>query len=101
MCVCWAKYWQPSHELLRIGDDGRPVETLAVRLTNQRSRGRMMIVDPFVNVEKEIPALVARDASLQHPRDAAPVKLVVNNGQRLRPTGESSYFSLVCQQLPV
>ena len=86
-----------SHELLSVGDGSRPVETLAVRLTDQRSRGRVMTADPFVNVEKEIPTLVAWDASLQDSRDAAPVELAVDDGEQLCPAGESSCFSLICR----
>ena len=61
----------------------------------------MMTADPFVDVEKEIPTLVAWDALLQDSRDAMPVELTVDDGERLRSTGESLRFSLVGWQLPV
>lgn len=105
-CLCWlvgltsvvlAPFTSALHLLLVTHYDG-PIEPLLEGTPHKTSRGRVVSVDPLVDVLQELLSSLDRNAVLLHPYMPSLVQVFTNEDKGLGSFMEPSFLCLVFEE---
>jgi hypothetical protein len=89
------------HDVLRVGNRCRPVETLSESLPDKCSRTGMVTTGAGLYFLQQLAALIPEDAPHEYASSPALVELAVDEDGSFRSAGNASGFRLVGRELPL